>query len=193
MRASSVLLSGLSGGVLRLSHLCRSPCSSTLPASLNTECWRGLAPGVPVAPSPLSLWASGGRHHSRRSEGQVWALPVPPLPGSGQMVAAVPWHEAWLALSRRQHPGAGAGQESRITLPHPWGAALRGRGAPALPDLRSSPSRRHAVSSVISLVFPSAQVCVQCAHTLEGKRFKPLSGFHVFVCCISVLSQEQTG
>ena len=186
-------------GVVCLSHLCRSPCSTTLPVSLNTECWRGLAPGAAVVPS-------GGRVLLVALGAGFWgAAPLKALKRekSGPCRFLLCLGAAkWSPLSLGTRPGwlflggsileLGPGRRAASALPHPWGAALRRRGAPALPDLWSSPSRCHAVSSVISLVFPSAQVCVRCAHTVEGKRFKPLSGFHVFVCCISVLSQEQT-
>lgn len=162
-----MFLSGLSGREFCLSRLCRGPCSLTLPAS-RTECRRGLAPGVAVVPSGGSVllvalgvgfWGVAPRAGAEEEEG--WALPVPPLPGSCQMVATVPRHEAWLAFSRRQHPGAGAGEPrqpswggARCTvLGRLWGATLGGQGAPALPTFSLPRGRHHAVIPVVTLYF----------------------------------------
>lgn len=178
MRASLVFLSGLSGGVFCLSHLCRGPCcSTTLPASLNTECWRGLAPERPSSPAVAvsSVRGSrcgllGGGTTQGAKEGEGWALPVPPLPGSFQMVAAVPRHEAWLALSRRQHPGAGAGQESRVSPPASVGGRPEGAGSPSSPR----PS-----------VLPALASCCQLRH-------QPCISFSSSLCTMRTHLGEET-
>lgn len=205
MPPPSSSLGWLSGGVFCLSHLCRGPCSTTSPASLNRVLegpgsWRGYCPQrwqCPPCGSRRGLLRGGtpeGAARAGAEEGEGWALLVPPLPGSCQMVAAIPQHKAWLASSQRQHPGAGArGRRSasallgRCMLCGAWASGegrpeRLGEGEPQLSPTFSLPRGwRHAVSSLVSLYFLQLGF-VYDAHTLwRGNSSSPCQVF-TYLC-----------
>lgn len=196
MRASLVFLSGLSGGVFCLSHLCRGPCSTTLPASLNTECWRDRAPGASVVPSGgcvllVALSAGFCGAAPRKALKREKAGPCRFLLCLGAARWSLPslgTRPGWLSLGGSiLEPGPG--RRAASALPHLWGAALRGRGAPALSPTFGPPRVGIMLSAPSSALYFLQLKFVYDAHTpWRGNASSPCQVFTylcvVFLSCL---------